>query len=204
MRLGVMGGTFDPIHNGHLVTAEEARCQFELDEVAFIPSARPPHKVGVRSSSARDRLRMVELAVRGNSFLSVSTVEIEREGLSYTVDTLRELRGIYGHDAVIFFITGADAILEILTWKDPEEMLSECTFIAATRPGYPLNRLREALPERNSRGEPSMNRVLVMEVPALAISSTDIRQRVTGGRPFRYMVPEPVWEYVQEQGLYLP
>lgn len=204
MRLGVMGGTFDPIHNGHLVTAEEARCQFELDGVAFIPSARPPHKVGVRSSSARDRLRMVELAVRGNSFLSVSTVEIEREGLSYTVDTLRELRGIYGHDAVIFFITGADAILEILTWKDPEEMLSECTFVAATRPGYPLNRLREALPERNSRGEPSMSRVLVMEVPALAISSTDIRQRVTGGRPFRYMVPEPVWEYVQEQGLYLP
>lgn len=202
MRLGVMGGTFDPIHHGHLVTAEEARCQFELDSVVFIPSARPPHKTGVKSSSAGDRLRMVEFAIAGNRSLSVSSLEIEREGLSYTVDTLRELRGVYGQDADIYFITGADAILEILTWKDPEAILAECTFIAATRPGYPLKRLEEFLPERNSRGEPAMSSVRVMEIPALAISSTDIRERAGGGRPFRYMVPEPVWEYVQEKGLY--
>ena len=202
MRLGVMGGTFDPIHHGHLVTAEEARCQFELDEVLFVPSARPPHKTGLCSSSAEDRLRMVELAVEGNGFLTVSTIEVERQGLSYTVDTLRELHGIYGRDALIFFVTGADAILEILTWKDPEVVLAECTFIAATRPGYPLKRLEESLPERDGRGEPAIDNVRVMEIPALAISSTDIRGRAGSGRPFRYMVPEKVWEYILERGLY--
>lgn len=202
MRLGVMGGTFDPIHYGHLVTAEEAVYQFELDSVLFIPSARPPHKTGVKSSSPADRLKMVELAIEDNVTLAASTLEIERAGPSYTVDTLRELHGQYGSEAMLFFITGADAILEILTWKEPETVLSESVFIAATRPGYPLRKLQDALPALNSRGEPAIANVRVMEVPALAISSTDIRERVGSGRPFRYMVPQAVWSYVCEKGLY--
>jgi len=203
LRIGVMGGTFDPVHNGHLVTAEEARFQLGLDGVVFVPSARPPHKEAAGCSSVDDRLVMVGLAIEGNDRFSVSTLEIEREGPSYTVDTVRQLRADHGGDPEFFFITGADAVLEILTWKDPEELLSECMLVAATRPGYTLERLEEALPGRNSRGEPAIGRVRVLEVPALAIASTDIRDRVSGGRPFRYMVPEKVWRYVAERGLYL-
>jgi nicotinate-nucleotide adenylyltransferase len=203
LRIGVMGGTFDPIHIGHLVTAEEARCQFELDKVIFIPSARPPHKTESRHSPAEDRLRMVELAIQGNPFLEVSDMELGREGLSYTVDTLRELHGVYGRGAALYFITGADAILEILTWRDPEQLLAEARFIAATRPGFPLERLKDALPERTSEGEDPLQSVYSMEIPALAISSTDIRARAAEGRPFRYLVRDVVWEYIKEKGLYL-
>ncbi len=197
-----MGGTFDPIHIGHLVTAEEARFQFELDEVMFVPSARPPHKTGSRQSSTEDRLRMVELAVEGNPFLSVSDIEAGRQGLSYTIDTLREIHRLRGAQTELYFITGADAILEILTWKDPEEVLAESRFIAATRPGYPLERLEEVLPRLNSAGEKVMKQVFAMEIPALAISSTDIRERVAAGRPYRYLVSHTVWTYIRERGLY--
>jgi nicotinate-nucleotide adenylyltransferase len=203
LKIGVMGGTFDPIHIGHLVTAEEARSQFGLEKVIFIPSAHPPHKKDSRQSSPADRLRMVELAIRGNAALEVSDMEVERQGLSYTIDTLHELHRLYGADAELFFITGADAVLEILTWKKPEELLAESNFIAATRPGYPLEKLREALPESNSTGEAALDRVQAMEVPALAISSTDIRRRVAGARPFRYLVPEEVWNYISEKSLYI-
>lgn len=203
MKIGVMGGTFDPIHNGHLVTSEEARYQFGLEKVIFIPSARPPHKREVRHSPFEHRYRMVELAIEGNACLSVSMLEIQREGLSYTIDTLRELHRILGEDTELFFITGADAILEILTWKDPGEILALSQLIAATRPGHNLERLNEALPEYNSHGEPAMGNVHAMEIPALSISSTDIRERVREGRPFRYLVPEPVWAYIVEKGLYL-
>ena len=203
MRLGVMGGTFDPIHIGHLVAADEARCQFRLDKVVFVPSARPPHKTGVRHSPAADRLQMVRIAIRGNPFLDVSDVELEREGLSYTIDTLRAMRRLYGSGVKLFFITGADAILEILTWKDPEELLAESSFIAATRPGFPLESLRHALPEKTSRGTDPLESVYSMEIPALAISSTDIRERAASGRPFRYMVPQGVWEYIEARGLYM-
>lgn len=203
MKIGLMGGTFDPIHNGHLVTAEEARYQFDLEKVIFIPSARPPHKMERRRSPIEDRYSMVELAIVENAHLSISTLETEREGLSYTIDTLREIHRVYGGEVELFFITGADAILEILTWKDPGEILAESQLIAATRPGYPLERLKQALPEFNSHGEPAMGRVHAMEIPALSISSTDIRGRVREGRPFRYLVPELVWEYISDKGLYL-
>lgn len=202
MRLGVMGGTFDPIHIGHLVTAEEARFQFMLDEVVFVPSSRPPHKTDTPQSGVEHRLQMARLAIEGNAFISVSDIEARREGLSYTIDTLRELHRLRGASAELFFITGADAILEILTWKDPEELLAESNFIAATRPGYPLERLKEALPAKNSAGELSIARVFTMEIPALAISSTDIRERAATGRPFRYLVPEAVWRYITGNRLY--
>lgn len=203
MKIGVMGGTFDPVHNGHLVTSEEARYQFGLEKVIFIPSARPPHKRESKQSPFEDRYRMVELAVEGNDYLSASALEMKREGLSYTIDTLRELRRIHGAEAELFFVTGADAILEILTWKDPGEILAISRLIAATRPGYNLERLNEALPGYNSLGEPAAGKVHAMEIPALSISSTDIRKRVMEKRPFRYLVPEPVWAYISKKGLYL-
>lgn len=201
-RLGIMGGTFDPIHIGHLVTAEEARYQFSLGKILFVPSAHPPHKPEGIYSLAKDRYNMIELSIEGNSNFSVSSIEMEREGPSYTIETLREIHGMYGKETELFFITGADAILEIMTWKDPMELFSESRFIAATRPGYSLEKLKTALPKFNSKGRLTMNFVHAMEIPALAISSTEIRARVREGKPFRYLVVDAVWRYICEKGLY--
>ncbi len=203
MKIGVMGGTFDPIHIGHLVTAEEARAQFELEKVVFVPSARPPHKFTIPRAPALDRLRMSELAVEGNAALNVSDLEVKREGISYTIDTLRALHEAYGSGTELYFITGADAILEILTWKDPEELLAASKFIAATRPGYALGEIGGAIPEYNSAGQKARDLVFSMEIPALAISSTNIRERVCEGRPFRYLVPDAVWGYIIDKRLYV-
>ncbi|MBN2027399.1 MAG: nicotinate-nucleotide adenylyltransferase [Actinobacteria bacterium] len=201
-RIGVMGGTFDPIHNGHLVTAEEAWKQFQLDQVLFVPSGSPPHKEDRKSLDAEDRYLMTVIATATNPHFRVSRLEIVRPGPSYTIDTVRELHRIYGKNTEVFFITGADAILEILTWKEPEAVLREATFIAATRPGYDLKRLEESLPEAEKERHASDPRVLVMEIPALAISSTDIRQRVKQGRPITYLVPEGVSEFIEKNGFY--
>ena len=195
-RLGIMGGTFDPIHYGHLVAAEEARWQFRLDEVRFVPTGQPWQKPeGV--SDADQRFRMVVLATAANPAFSVSRVEIDRPGSTYTVDTLRRLRAELGGAAELFFITGADAILQILTWKDPAEVLALAELIVATRPGYDLASLEAHLPAATGR-------VHAMRIPALAISSTDIRARVAAGAPIRYLVPEEVRRYVAEHGLYRP
>jgi len=189
-----MGGTFDPIHHGHLVAAEEARWQFDLDTVLFIPTGQPWQKpVGV--SPAEDRYRMTVIATASNPAFEVSRVEIDHPGPTYTVDTLRRLRAELGEDARLFFITGADAVLHILTWKDREEVLALAEFIAATRPGYDLERLTERLPLARERLHP-------MEIPMLAISSTEIRARVARGAPIQYLVPDGVVEYVAERGLY--
>jgi nicotinate-nucleotide adenylyltransferase len=201
-RIGVMGGTFDPIHHGHLVTAEEAWKQFQLDQVLFMPSGHPPHKEDRRSLDPEDRYLMAVIATATNDHFKVSRMEVDRPGPSYTVDTVRELHRIYGKNTEVFFITGADAILEILTWKEPEKVLQECTFIAATRPGYDLDKLERSLPEAERIRHASDPRVLVMEIPALAISSTGIRQRVSEGRPIRYLVPEGVSEFIEKNGFY--
>jgi nicotinate-nucleotide adenylyltransferase len=201
-RIGVMGGTFDPIHNGHLVTAEEAWKQFQLDQVLFIPSGNPPHKEDRRNLNAEDRYLMTVIATATNPHFKVSRMEIDRPGPSYTIDTVRELHRIYGRNTEVFFITGADAILEILTWKEPELVLREATFIAATRPGYDLKRLEESLPAIERERHATDPRVLVMEIPALAISSTDIRKRVKQGRPITYLVPEGVSEFIEKNGFY--
>jgi nicotinate-nucleotide adenylyltransferase len=193
-RLGVMGGTFDPIHYGHLVTAEEALVQFGLDEVMFVPTGRPWMKADREVSPAEDRYLMTVIATASNPRFSVSRVEIDREGPTYTVDTLRTLAA-ENPDAELSFITGADAMLEILEWKDTEEVLSLARFIAATRPGYDLERLGSAIAGGHAN-------VSVMTIPALAISSTDIRARVREGRPIRYLVPEGVKSYVEKAGLY--
>jgi nicotinate-nucleotide adenylyltransferase len=191
-----MGGTFDPIHHGHLVTAEEARVQFRLDEVVFVPTGQPWMKEKNREvSPAEDRYLMTVIATASNPHFSVSRLEVDRGGSTYTVDTLRALREERGPDSELFFITGADAIVEIFHWKDPEEALGLAHFIAATRPGYDLERFEAEAPTAHPN-------ISVMTIPALAISSTDVRDRVRGGSPIRYLVPEGVKAYIDKEGLY--
>jgi nicotinate-nucleotide adenylyltransferase len=190
-----MGGTFDPIHHGHLVTAEEALWQFELDEVLFVPTGQPWMKRHPDLSGAEDRYLMTVIATASNPHFSVSRIEVDRDGPTYAVDTLRALQEGSGHGADLYFVTGADAILEIFHWKDPEEVLELAHFIAATRPGYDLARFEAEEPTRHPR-------VTVMNVPALAISSTDIRARVREGQPIRYLVPEGVKTYIDKARLY--
>jgi nicotinate-nucleotide adenylyltransferase len=194
-RLGVMGGTFDPIHYGHLVTAEEALGQFELDEVVFVPTGQPWMKTHNHVSPAEDRYLMVVVATASNPRFSVSRIEIDREGPTYTVDTLRALKEERLGDPELYFVTGADAMLEIFAWKDADDVLELAHFIAATRPGYDIASFQQEAPSPHPH-------VSVMTVPALAISSTDIRLRVREGRPIRYLLPEGVKSYIEKAGLY--
>jgi nicotinate-nucleotide adenylyltransferase len=194
-RLGVMGGTFDPIHHGHLVTAEEARAQFNLDEVLFVPTGHPWMKAHENVSPAEHRYLMTVIATASNPHFNVSRVEVDREGPTYAVETLRQLRDEQGAGTELFFVTGADAMLEILQWKEPEELFELSRFIAATRPGYDLTVFQHGAPAHDAR-------VSVMPIPALAISSTDIRARVAEGRPIQYLVPEGVEYYIEKVGLY--
>jgi nicotinate-nucleotide adenylyltransferase len=195
-RVGVMGGTFDPIHHGHLVAAEEARWQFRLDQVLFIPTGQPWQKpVGV--SSAEDRYLMTVIATASNPAFTVSRIEIDHPGPTYTVDTLHRLRAQLKQGTRLYFITGADAVLHILTWKDGEEVLDLAELIAATRPGYDLSKLSDRLTSATDRVHP-------MEIPMLAISSTEIRARVARGAPIQYLVPEGVARYLDKRGLYRP
>lgn len=200
-RLGIMGGTFDPIHYGHLVTAESARTELALGKVIFIPSGRPPHKKVGDISAARHRYLMTVLAVATNPWFEVSRTELDRPGYSYTVDTILEFRRCYGSGTEIFFITGADACLEILTWKGVDELLANCYIIAATRPGFSLTDMGPRLGSLVSLvGE----RIFALEVPALAISSTDIRRRVARGKSVKYLLPEAVEQYIKKNSLYCP
>jgi nicotinate-nucleotide adenylyltransferase len=194
-RLGVMGGTFDPIHYGHLVTAQEALHQFGLDEVVFVPTGSPWMKEHEIVSSPEDRYLMTVIATASNPLFRVSRMEVDRDGPTYAVDTLRELRRERGPDADLFFVTGADAVLEIFQWKQTEDLFDLAHFIAATRPGYDIAAF-EAHAETKHPG------ITVMNVPALAISSTDVRARVHAGRPIRYLVPEGVKSYIEKAGLY--
>lgn len=192
-----MGGTFDPIHFGHLVAAEEALVQFNLDRVIFMPTGQPATKSHLQITPAEDRYLMTVLATAVNPDFDVSRMEVDRPGRTYTVDTLRALRDAYGPAAQLFFITGADAVWEIVSWKDADEVAALATFIAATRPGYDLDAARATHEETTSRF-----RIEYMEVPALAISSTDVRARVAERRPIRYLTPEPVVAYIAKHRLY--
>jgi nicotinate-nucleotide adenylyltransferase len=195
VRIGVMGGTFDPIHNGHLLAAEEARCNFNLREVIFVPSGHPPHKDVRRISSPEDRFRMVSLAVGGNRFFRVSRIEMDSPGPHHTVDTIGNLIKQYGPRVSFYFITGIDSVLQIMSWKSPLRLAEVCRLVAVSRPGYNLDRIRD-LPEEVRAS------VRVLEIPLMAISSTDIRNRVREGRSVRYLVPDPVHRYLLERGLY--
>lgn len=199
-RLGIMGGTFDPIHLGHLVTAEAARSEFNLDKVVFVPSGMPPHKMNSQISEKEHRYLMTVLATSANPYFEVSRAEIDRVGYSYAIDTVRYFLNIISESCELFFITGADAILEIVTWKDIEELIDNCTFIAATRPGFDLNILRNKLLNRLT--DSHIKRIIPLEVPAMAISSTDIRRRIRKERSIRYLLPEAVENFIIKNDLY--
>jgi nicotinate-nucleotide adenylyltransferase len=203
LRLGIMGGAFDPIHMAHLVTAEEALAQFALDQVLFMPAGDPPHKHH-ELAPAEFRFLLVSVATAAHPRFSVSRHEIGRAGVSYTVDTLEYLAGILPAGSQMFFITGADAVLDILTWKHPGRVLELATFIAATRPGYDLSKLSGLLSKLRDEtvGLVPEARVKTLEVPALAISSSMIRERLAAGKGVRYLVPEPVAELIEKSGLY--
>ncbi len=199
LSIGVMGGTFDPIHYGHLVAAESAYESFCLSRVLFVPAGDPPHKQPQEVTAASHRLEMTRLAVADNPHFHASSIEVDRDGVSYTIDTMRCFRRKFGPDARLYFITGVDAVLQIPEWHNAEGLLEICSFIAATRPGYPLSeviRFKEQLPSHHRE------RITVLEVPALAISSTDLRHRVSSGRSIKYLVPEPVEEYIRREELY--
>ena len=195
-RLGLMGGTFDPIHYGHMLMAEEARQAFALDDVVFVPNGRPAHKKAYLVSSPEERYAMTLLATGSNPCFSASRIEIERPGPSYTIDTLREFRRLYPDLDALYFITGADAVLEILTWHEYDKLAAECQFIAVTRPGFVLERLSEIADAS------FLDRVHFLPIPRLEISSTDIRKRVREGRSIKYLTPETVETYIRQQGLY--
>ena len=197
-RLGIMGGTFDPIHYGHLLMAEEARQAFDLDQVVFVPNGRPAHKKAYLVSSPEDRYAMTLLATASNPLFRCSRMEIERPGVSYTIDTLRAIRALYPGLDALYFITGADAILEILTWHEYDRLIEECRFIAVTRPGFALDTIREVVSAE------FLDRVSFLPIPGLDISSTDIRRRVSEGRSVKYLTPSAVESYLTKNGLYRP
>ncbi|MCW2143395.1 nicotinate-nucleotide adenylyltransferase [Actinoplanes cyaneus] len=184
-----MGGTFDPIHHGHLVAASEVQARFQLDEVMFVPTGQPYEKG--RVSPAEDRYLMTVIATASNPRFHVSRADMDRDGPTYTVDTLRDMRAVYGQSAELYFITGADALSRIMSWKDALTMLRLAHFIGVTRPGFELSAAN--LPEES---------VTLVEVPAMAISSSDCRQRVAAGLPVWYLVPDGVVQYINKRGLY--
>jgi nicotinate-nucleotide adenylyltransferase len=188
IRLGVMGGTFDPIHFGHLVAASEAASAFDLSKVIFVPTGEPWQKQTITDSE--HRYQMTQLAIAGNEHFDISRVDVDRPGPTYTVDTLRDIATEHP-EAELFFITGADSISQIGTWKDAEEIWELAHFVGVTRPGHSLQ-----VP-KSPHGAVSL-----LEIPALAISSTDIRARVKAGKPIDYLLPEPVIDYIQQNNLY--
>ena len=190
-RIGVMGGTFDPIHHGHLVAASEVGHFYSLDEVIFVPTGQPWQKEGRRVSASEDRYLMTVIATASNPRFSVSRVDIDRPGPTYTIDTLRDLRATRGPGAEFFFITGADALAQMMTWQDADELFKLAHFVGCTRPGHRLSGV--GLPD---------DRVSLVEIPALAISSTNCRQRVEAGQPIWYLVPDRIVQYISKRSLY--
>ncbi len=191
MRIGVMGGTFDPIHIGHLVAASEVAHRFRLDRVVFVPTGQPWQKSDRHVSAPEDRYLMTVIATAADPRFEVSRVDIDRDGPTYTVDTLRDIRAEMGEEHDYHFITGADALGEILSWREPDEVLRLAHLVGVTRPGHVL-------------ADPGLapGRVTLLEIPALAISSSDIRARVARGEPIRYLVTPGVEAYIAKVGLY--
>ena len=197
-RVGILGGTFDPIHNGHLMMAEAVRDEYEMEKVLFIPAAQPPHKRGHKISPAEDRYMMTVLATCMNPAFEVSDIEMRREGPSYSIDTVRALLRATGGDSEFFFIAGTDVIREIHTWERLEALLTICPFIAASRPGCRPDVERT----RNLLGDLGVRQIHLLNTPELEISSTDIRERVAAGRSIKYIVPSEVEHYIYKKGLY--
>lgn len=196
--MGVLGGTFDPIHHGHLVAAEEVWAKLQLSCVLFVPAGQPPHKLGRVISPAVHRVAMIELGIAGSPHFLLSRVDVERAGPSYSVDMLAALQRQWGPAAELYFIIGFDSLADLLTWHDPARLVQLCHVVAVTRPGYrwyDLAGLEAAIPQARQRIE-------IVEIPQLDISSSDLRQRVAEGRPITYQVPRAVERYIEKQGLY--
>lgn len=197
-RIGILGGTFDPPHIGHLWLATLAADAMALDRVLFMPAAQPPHKVGQPVSRASDRLLMTRLAIAGNPLLELCPIEMERPGPSYTIDSVDELERLYPGDTTLYLVMAADSLAQIDTWREPDRLLERIEWIVGPRPGDPLPN-REALVARF--GEKA-SRIHLLEGPSLDVSSTAIRERVAHGHPIRYLVPRGVEELISERGLY--
>ena len=198
MNIGVLGGTFDPIHNGHLLMAEEARARLNLTVVLFVPAGQPWLKVDSPISAAEHRVQMVRLAIAGKPYFKLSTMEIERAGPTYTVDTIAELRAQLGAGDEIFFIMGRDNLSELPQWKEPSRLVEMCYLVAVPRPGSPspnLKALEAVIPGLSQR-------VMLMEKPEVAISASVIRDRVVRGLSIDHLVPQSVSKYIREHGLY--
>lgn len=195
-RIGVLGGTFDPIHYGHLAAAEEARAKLSLREVVFVVAGIPPHKLGEEITPAEHRYAMVELAIASNSHFSASRIDIDRPGPSYTVDTIQLLRQRWVEE--IYFIMGMDSLMEIDTWHQPQRLIQLCRLVAVERPGFvpDLERLEAAVPGITARTE-------IIDMPQMEISSTDLQWRVRKGLPVKYQLPAEVEQYIYKHRLYL-
>lgn len=192
MRIGIMGGTFNPIHYGHLVVAAEAGDQFKLDNIVFIPSGTPPHKDNSDIASAKARCEMVRLATRSNPLFSVSSLEIERGGKSYSVETVEKLLAIYGKETQVYFIVGVDSMLEIESWRDVDKLLGLCKFIVALRGGFNAEEISPAIRKHSH----------IMKIPEIGISATDVRKRIKKGKSIRYLVAPEVEEYIIRHNIY--
>jgi nicotinate-nucleotide adenylyltransferase len=200
-RVGVLGGTFDPVHYGHLVIAEEVRAALDLAEMVFVPAGHPPHKQDECVSTAADRLAMLELAITSNQHFSISLVDLERPGPSYTIETLTLLREQWGEQAAIYFVIGWDSLEDLPKWYKPVEVLARMAHLVAVhRPGYEQE--PEFLRKLEARLPGISEKLLPVAAPQLAISSTDLRRRVAEGKPIRYQIPEAVERYIREHNLY--
>ena len=196
LRLGIMGGTFDPPHMAHLIMAEQAVAEFRLDMVLFIPAGNPPHKDCMSITDAEHRYAMTLLATADNPLFQVSRIEVDRTGPSYSIDTIRQIRGIYGADTEIYFIIGADEALNIASWHEAESLPDIVEFIVAPRPCFDLASLKERLPRK------LYSSLHILSMQPVYISSTDLRASVANGDPIRYLVPDSVTNHIAKYGLY--
>lgn len=199
-RVGVLGGTFDPVHYAHLAIAEEVYHALKLARVVFVPAGQPPHKPGYRVTPVGQRVRMLEQAIASNEHFALSLVDVQRAGPSYTVDTLRLLHEEWGSRTGLYFVIGGDSLRDLPTWYNPTGVIAQATIVALMRPGYgEIDRWRAEL---TARLPGIQSRLITLEGPRMDISSTDLRQRVAEGRPIRYQTPEVVEQYILRHGLY--
>ncbi len=199
-KIGICGGTFDPVHTGHLTVAELVRSEFHLDKVLFVPSGMPPHKKNEYVTAPMHRLNMVKAAVRSNANFEAVSIEVERSGYTYTVDTLKQLRLIYPSGTEFFYIIGADVVMDLLTWRNVGEVFTLTNFISLMRPGFK----KEDYDEQIKNLKQTYNaKISSFEIPLIEISSTFIRERVRAGKSIKYLVKEEVEKYIYDNGLYL-
>jgi nicotinate-nucleotide adenylyltransferase len=211
MRIGIFGGTFNPVHQGHLIAAEEIRQRFQLQRIIFVPSARPPHKPNLELMDAKHRLEMARLAIEGNPHFDISSIELDRSGYSYSVETVQSFRKEFGEDAALFFIIGADAFPELNSWHEPERLIGLCNFIVLSRPGFSFDEVFQRVEEtfgikdheeKDRVSLPNGHFLYLAEITPVGISSTLIRSRIREGGAIKYLLPEPVESYILSNNLY--